>query len=171
MRIDRIADAQPSPVSPEQTRAWLAAMEPQLQRRVQRYGWDRAVTAYERSMEYKRPPIYGVSLYKLAWCDYNAQDYKAALGKFKEVIKQSEGDKGEKDAIQLKNEALIGTMILIQFIGMAGAWLFAWALRLLPEGWWSPRRLAVGRFSAQRPTSPPDSEHATTADPAGRASR
>jgi UMF1 family MFS transporter len=31
-----------------------------------------------------------------------------------------------KKQLQLKNEVLIGTMILIQFIGMAGAWLFAW---------------------------------------------
>jgi len=31
-----------------------------------------------------------------------------------------------KKQLQLKNEALIGTRILIQFIGMAGSWLFAW---------------------------------------------
>ena len=31
-----------------------------------------------------------------------------------------------KKQLQLKNEALIGTMILIQFVGMAGSWLFAW---------------------------------------------
>jgi UMF1 family MFS transporter len=31
-----------------------------------------------------------------------------------------------KKQLQLKNEVLIGTMILVQFVGMAGSWLFAW---------------------------------------------
>jgi UMF1 family MFS transporter len=31
-----------------------------------------------------------------------------------------------KKQLQLENEVLIGTMIIIQFIGMGGAWLFAW---------------------------------------------
>lgn len=31
-----------------------------------------------------------------------------------------------KKHLQLKNEVLIGTMIIIQFVGMAGSWLFAW---------------------------------------------
>jgi UMF1 family MFS transporter len=31
-----------------------------------------------------------------------------------------------KKQLQLKNEVLIGTMILVQFVGMVGSWLFAW---------------------------------------------
>ena len=31
-----------------------------------------------------------------------------------------------KKQLELKNEILIGTMILVQFVGMAGSWLFAW---------------------------------------------
>jgi cellulose synthase operon protein C len=62
--------------------------------------------AHDKGREDKRPAVYRYALYKLAWCDYNAQSYKDALAKFKDVIKQSEGASGEKEAIQLKNEAL-----------------------------------------------------------------
>lgn len=69
--------------------------------------------AHDKGKEDKRPAVYRYALYKLAWCDYNAQEYKGALAKFKDVIKQSEeagqgksGDDDKKGAIQLKNEAL-----------------------------------------------------------------
>src|SRR6185369_15607416 len=54
--------------------------------------------------------IYAFALYKLAWCDYNAQDYAGALTKFKKVVEyseqQAEAKKKKKDRVQLRQEAL-----------------------------------------------------------------
>ena len=42
--------------------------------------------AYERALVSKEPRIYDYSLYKLAWCDYNIQEYAAGITKLKKVI-------------------------------------------------------------------------------------
>jgi TolA-binding protein len=55
------------------------------------------------------PKLYPFAIYKLAWCDYNAQDYNGSIDRFKEVIAYSETQaekQGARDRIQLKNEAL-----------------------------------------------------------------
>jgi cellulose synthase operon protein C len=67
-----------------------------------------ARAAFERAASFKLPKLYSFALYKLAWCDYNAGDYSAAIDKFKQVISYSDAqDAGAaRDRIQLKNEAL-----------------------------------------------------------------
>ncbi|HEY8944651.1 MAG TPA: hypothetical protein VIM73_10335, partial [Polyangiaceae bacterium] len=50
------------------------------------FNLNRAVTGYERSMEYKRPPIYGVSLYKLAWTYFKQQRYHTAVDWFVKLL-------------------------------------------------------------------------------------
>jgi TolA-binding protein len=59
--------------------------------------------AYDIATEKKRGGTANFALYKLAWCDYNAQNYDDALNKFKDVIKRS---KNEKDGVRLGREAL-----------------------------------------------------------------
>ena len=69
----------------------------------------RARAAYEAAAKFKQPKIYAFALYKLAWCDYNAQDYTAAIEKFKSVITYSEQQAaigGARDRVQLRGEAL-----------------------------------------------------------------
>ena len=69
----------------------------------------RARAAFEKAAAYKLPKLYPFAIYKLAWCDYNAQEYNRSIARFKEVISYSEAqaDKiGPRDRIQLKNEAL-----------------------------------------------------------------
>ena len=69
----------------------------------------RARAAFEKAAAFKLPKLYPFAIYKLAWCDYNAQEYNGSIAKFKEVIAYSEtqADKaGTRDRIQLKNEAL-----------------------------------------------------------------
>jgi tetratricopeptide (TPR) repeat protein len=66
--------------------------------------------AYKEGKRIKRPSTYRYAEYKLAWCDYNRQEFDNALKKFKNVVKGSErdaksGEGGEK-ATQLKREAL-----------------------------------------------------------------
>jgi TolA-binding protein len=73
--------------------------------------------AYDRGLEDKRRGVYNYARYKLAWCDFNAQEYGKALDRFKEVV--SEENKAQKGTnckeaknpdcvkgVQLKREAL-----------------------------------------------------------------
>jgi TolA-binding protein len=65
----------------------------------------RARAAFEKAASFRQPKLYPFALYKLAWCDYNAGAYAAAIAKFKEVIAYSEGET-RRDRVQLKAEAL-----------------------------------------------------------------
>src|SRR5207248_2506409 len=68
----------------------------------------RARAAFEKAVAFRLPKVYAFALYKLAWCDYNAHDYREAIAKFEEVIDYSErqAQGPDRDRIQLKNEAL-----------------------------------------------------------------
>ncbi|MEM6533066.1 MAG: tetratricopeptide repeat protein [Myxococcota bacterium] len=54
--------------------------------------------------------VFSYALYKLAWCDFNLQDYETALDKFNQVIeyakKQRSKEMSKRDRIQLYEEAL-----------------------------------------------------------------
>ncbi|MCK5687749.1 tetratricopeptide repeat protein [Myxococcota bacterium] len=74
-----------------------------------------AIKAYTKAAETRKPRIYSYAIYKLAWCDYNMQEYDQSLVKFREVIeyakkqkgeKKNEGDMASRDRIQLTEEAL-----------------------------------------------------------------
>lgn len=60
--------------------------------------------AFDIAEKKKRTGTANYALYKLAWCDYNAQTYEDALSKFKDVIKRSKGDK--EGGVRLGREAL-----------------------------------------------------------------
>ena len=70
----------------------------------------RARAAFEKAAAFRLPKLYPFAIYKLAWCDYNAQEYNDAIAKFKDVIAYSEAQaldkQGSRDRIQLKSEAL-----------------------------------------------------------------
>ncbi len=46
------------------------------------YELNRAEATYDRSMQYKKPPLYGVALYKRAWTTFKQQRYKPAVDGF-----------------------------------------------------------------------------------------
>ncbi|HEY1695584.1 MAG TPA: hypothetical protein VGG39_25630 [Polyangiaceae bacterium] len=50
--------------------------------------WDynRAASAYTRSMQYKKPPLYGVALYKYAWTLFKQQRYESAVHEFVHLL-------------------------------------------------------------------------------------
>ncbi|HKO54181.1 MAG TPA: hypothetical protein VJV79_41015 [Polyangiaceae bacterium] len=50
------------------------------------YNLNRAVSAYEHSMEFKKPPIFGVAMYKQAWTYYKQQRYKTAVEWFVKLL-------------------------------------------------------------------------------------
>jgi len=66
--------------------------------------------AYDKGVEDKRRSVYNYARYKLAWCDYNAQEFAKALEKFKAVVaeenKSKDVDSGKAKGVQLKREAL-----------------------------------------------------------------
>ncbi len=64
----------------------------------------KARKALERALATQTPRIYNYALYKLAWCDYNVQEYAEGIKKLKEVIEKSE--KQGTAGVQLKGEAL-----------------------------------------------------------------
>ncbi len=70
----------------------------------------RARAAYQKANDFKLPKLYAFSLYKLAWCDYNVQDFEASIGKFKAVIdyaeQQAAAGNQSRDRVQLRAEAL-----------------------------------------------------------------
>ncbi len=50
------------------------------------YDLNRAESAYLHSLVYKKPPIYGVAMYKLAWTYYKQQRYKTAVQWFVKLL-------------------------------------------------------------------------------------
>jgi hypothetical protein len=51
------------------------------------------------------PRIHNYALYKLAWCDYNYQEYASGIKKLKSVIDKSDQASDQK-SVQLRSEAL-----------------------------------------------------------------
>lgn len=69
--------------------------------------------AYDKGIEDKRRSVYNYARYKLAWCDYNAQEFSKALDKFKAVVAEEnkangkgKGEESGPKGVQLKREAL-----------------------------------------------------------------
>ncbi len=50
------------------------------------FSLNRAVSAYSIGMQYKKPPLYGVSMYKLAWTYYKQQRYKTTTESFVKLL-------------------------------------------------------------------------------------
>lgn len=50
------------------------------------YTLNRAVSAYEKALEYKKPPLYGVAMYKQAWTFFKQQRYHTAVDWFVQLL-------------------------------------------------------------------------------------
>jgi tetratricopeptide (TPR) repeat protein len=86
------------------------------------YNLNRSVSAYTLSMEYKKPPIYGVSMYKRAWAFFKQQRYHAAVDEFVRLLhyadeqEQKTGDPGA----DFRSEAytyIAGSLTYVDFEG------------------------------------------------------
>ncbi|HEX2731801.1 MAG TPA: tetratricopeptide repeat protein [Polyangiaceae bacterium] len=86
------------------------------------YAFNRAAVAYERAMEFKKPPLYGVSMYKRAWTYYKQQRYREAVKWFIELLHyadQQEKETGDTGA-DFRNEAytyIAGSLTQTDFDG------------------------------------------------------
>jgi tetratricopeptide (TPR) repeat protein len=54
------------------------------------YSLNRALRAYERSMKFEKPPLYGVALYKHAWTTFKQQRYHAAVDGFVRLLRYAD---------------------------------------------------------------------------------
>ncbi len=86
------------------------------------YNLNRAVVAYQNSMQYTKPPIYGVSLYKLAWTFFKQQRYRTAVDNFVKLLgyaDEQEAKTGDPGA-DFRQEAftyIAGSLTYVDFDG------------------------------------------------------
>lgn len=86
------------------------------------YNLNRAVSSYDRSMEYKKPPIFGVSMYKQAWTYYKQQRYRTAVDWFVKLLgyaDEQEAKTGDPGA-DFRSEAytyIAGSLTYVDFDG------------------------------------------------------
>jgi tetratricopeptide (TPR) repeat protein len=86
------------------------------------WGYNRAASAYSKGMKYKKPPLYGVALYKYAWTLFKQQRYEAATKSFVELLlytDEQEKITGDRGA-DFRNEAytyIAGSLTNIDFKG------------------------------------------------------
>lgn len=86
------------------------------------YNLNRAVSAYRHSMEYTRPPLYGVAMYKLAWTYFKQQRYRAATEEFVKLLHyadEQERETGDQGA-DFRSEAytyIAGSLTYVDFEG------------------------------------------------------
>jgi tetratricopeptide (TPR) repeat protein len=56
------------------------------------YNLNRAVSAYDHSLKYKKPPLYGVAMYKQAWAFFKQQRYRAAVDYFVQLLHYADAE-------------------------------------------------------------------------------
>ncbi len=54
------------------------------------YAFNRAVSAYGHSLQYEKPPLFGVALYKQAWTYFKQQRYQQAVGEFVRLLRYAD---------------------------------------------------------------------------------
>jgi tetratricopeptide (TPR) repeat protein len=88
------------------------------------WDYDRAASAYTQSMKYKKPPLFGVALYKYAWTLFKQQRYEAATREFVHLLTYTDeqekltGDPGA-DFRQEAYTYIAGSLDNSDFIGPA----------------------------------------------------
>ncbi len=86
------------------------------------YNLNRAESAYQFALKYDRPPVYDVSMYKLAWTYFKQQRYETAVNKFVGLLlltDRREAETGNPGA-DFRNEAyayIAGSMTYLDFKG------------------------------------------------------
>ncbi len=86
------------------------------------YNLNRAVTAYEEAMKYKKEPLFGVSMYKQAWAFYKQQRYRSSVEWFVRLLLHTDeieaktGDPGT-DFRQEAYTYIAGSLTYVDFDG------------------------------------------------------
>jgi hypothetical protein len=88
------------------------------------FNYNRAEAAYQQSIKFKKPPVHGVSMYKLAWTYFKQQRYETSVRQFIELLRytdQQEKATGESGA-DFRAEAytyIAGSLTYLDFTGPA----------------------------------------------------
>jgi hypothetical protein len=86
------------------------------------YNLNRAVSSYDQGLKYKKPPLYGVTLYKLAWTYFKQQRYRTATDSFVQLLGYTddmEAKTGDPGA-DFRAEAftyIAGSLTYVDFVG------------------------------------------------------
>jgi tetratricopeptide (TPR) repeat protein len=88
------------------------------------YNYNRAEVAYRHALKYKKRPVYGVAMYKLAWTYYKQERYETSVRQFVELLKYTdEEEKATGDpGADFRNEAytyIAGSLTYLDFAGPA----------------------------------------------------
>jgi tetratricopeptide (TPR) repeat protein len=86
------------------------------------YNLNRAATAYLHSMQFKKPPLYGVAMYKLAWTYFKQQRYETGVREFVNLLNYTdEQEKATGDpGTDFRAEAytyIAGSLTYLDFAG------------------------------------------------------
>ncbi|WP_437275693.1 hypothetical protein WME90_31190 [Sorangium sp. So ce375] len=86
------------------------------------FNYNRAGSAYRQSIKYKKPPVHGVAMYKLAWTYFKQQRYETSVRQFIELLRYTDeqekltGDPGA----DFRAEAytyIAGSLTYLDFVG------------------------------------------------------
>jgi hypothetical protein len=86
------------------------------------FNYNRAEAAYQQSIKFKKPPVHGVSMYKLAWTYFKQQRYETSVRQFIELLRytdQQEKATGDTGA-DFRAEAytyIAGSLTYLDFTG------------------------------------------------------
>lgn len=86
------------------------------------YNLNRAISAYDYSLKYKKPPLYGVAMYKQAWAYFKQQRYRAAVDFFVKLLHyadEQEALTGDPGA-DFRAEAFTYVAGSLTYVDMAG---------------------------------------------------
>ncbi len=86
------------------------------------YNYNRAESAYRHALQFKKRPVYGVAMYKLAWTYFKQQRYETSIRQFIDLLRvtdQEEKETGDPGA-DFRNEAytyIAGSLTYLDFAG------------------------------------------------------
>ncbi len=86
------------------------------------YNLNRAESAYHRAMRIKKPPVFDVAMYKLAWTYFKQQRYRTAVGQFVDLLHLTDAREAATGNVgaDFRNEAyayIAGSVTYIDFDG------------------------------------------------------
>ncbi len=86
------------------------------------YNYNRAESAYRHSLKFKRRPVYGVAMYKLAWTYFKQQRYEQSIHQFTDLLRYTDDEekKTGDPGTDFRSEAytyIAGSLTYLDFKG------------------------------------------------------